>query len=92
MKNYTKVNLFTLAHSFTKSIIQAGDDYRATFGLVLSYLNQDITISLKEVCDRLGIEPKKARRIMRNAELTHEGFNWTWNGTVPTKILNLLTA
>lgn len=90
VKNYTKVNIFTLAHTMTKSIIQPGDDYKVTFGLVLKCLYQDITITLKELCQKLHLNDKKARRVLRKQFTKHE--KWAWQGVVPDTILNTLKS
>lgn len=36
----TKRDTFKIAHEMTRSIVKAGDDYRATFGMALAYISR----------------------------------------------------
>lgn len=48
-----KREIFKKAHKFTKKIIKAGDDYRATFSLVLSFVYNQTKQSIKKIEKKL---------------------------------------
>lgn len=71
----TNANLFKQAHALTRATIQAGDDYRATFGLCLQSLMiekrmaEAVYIAINYVDDSKPVAPdlKIAKAAMREA-------------------------
>ena len=51
-----KSNIFKKAHELTKKIIKAGDDYRATFRLCLSFVYSQIKKGVNEMLELIGTE------------------------------------
>lgn len=50
----TKSELFKKAHQLTKAVIQAGDDYRITFGLAIKAILSETTKSIQEKLIEMG--------------------------------------
>lgn len=46
-------------------------------------------ITLKDICSELGIEPTKARRILRNNKIEKPSEGWVWD-KVPAEVKRLL--
>jgi hypothetical protein len=41
--------------------------------------NRGSIITLKELCTELGLEPSKARKLLRKANIEKPGASWEWN-------------
>jgi ribosomal protein S25 len=52
----------------------------------------EMIITLKLLCDKLGIDEKAARKALRDSNISHEGHTWVWKGKVPEAVLTVLVT
>ena len=67
----TKSELFKAAHKLAKSVMQAGDNYRVTFGLAIKAILSQTTNSIVDTLLAMGLkvwENYGKKRIYMNAE------------------------
>ena len=77
----TKSELFKAAHKLAKSVMQAGDNYRVTFGLAIKAILSQTTNSIVDTLLAMGLkvwENYGKKRIYMNADNFNEVTGYCW--------------
>ena len=77
----TKSKLFTLAHTMTKAVLQAGDDYQVTFGQCVTEIKNGFSLTIKKAVKIMGttIYAVTGKTFERKAKIKIAGGKWDAN-------------